>query len=193
MFSGQALKSSLGSYDWQRFFSLMGSVIAMREKLPLVPGTPTQRLALHSELAHYATELKVAERLRGYRSALKAMQRPIQADSSYFLLQLDPVKETLEVTGYSSTNLAEATQQYAQAEEAAVRERTRADAVLVSVESVNNLGRAYPNYFADTRVFLQLMEQAISGHSRGIKIPAEIPLQQDIFKNGQPLPKQKSV
>ena len=62
-----------------------------------------------------------------------------------------------------------------------MRERTRADAVLVSVESVNNLGRAYPNYFADTRVFLQLMQQALSGHSRGIKNPAEIPLQPELF------------
>jgi hypothetical protein len=48
--------------------------------------------------------------------------------------------------------------------------------VLVSLESVNNLGRAYTNYFGDTRVFLQLMQQALSGHSRGIVLP-EIHLQ----------------
>jgi len=169
MFSGQALKSSLGSEEWQRFFSLMGSVVAMREKLPLVPDTPTQRVPLLAELAEYAGRLNVADRLHGYRSAVKAMQQPTQSGASYFLLQLDPTQGTLSVTGYRAENIAEASKKYAEAE--AAQAGSNADSVPVSVESVTNLGRAYPNYFADTRVFLQLMQQALSGHSRGIVVP----------------------
>ena len=63
MFSGQALKSSLGSEDWQRFFSLMGSVIALREGTAMVPNTPTDGRALVAELSDYASRLKVEERL----------------------------------------------------------------------------------------------------------------------------------
>lgn len=170
-FSGEALKSSLGSQEWQRFFSLMGSVVAMREKMPLVPDTPTLRRALTEELATYANDLNVVERLRGYRSALRAMQAPTQTDASYFLLRLDPEAGTLSVRGYRSDKIAEASAQYALFEEDAAKKARGVDAVLVSVESVNNLGRAYPNYFADTRVFLQLLRQALSGHSRGIVVP----------------------
>jgi hypothetical protein len=170
MFSGQALKSSLGSDDWKRFFELMGSVIAMREKAPLVPDTPTKRVELLAELAGYATRLNVRDRLRGYRNAVKAMQAPSQSHASYFLLQLDPTVGTLSVKGYRADNIEEASKQYAEAEAAQIGNKA-ADSVLVSVESVTNLGRAYPNYFADTRVFLELMSQALSGHSRGIAVP----------------------
>lgn len=170
MFSGQALKSSLGSEDWQRFFSLMGSVIALREKMPLIPGTPTSRAQLAAELNDYVTRLKVRERLQGYRHALQAMQRSTRADSSYFLLELDSAEGKLNVTGYAAKDLAEATARYADVEKLAAR-RQGADSVLVSVERVNTLSRAYPNYFADTRVFLVLLAQALSGHSRGIDVP----------------------
>lgn len=176
MFSGQALKSSLGSEDWQRFFTLMGSVIAMREKMPSVPDTPSQRPKLLAELAEYASKLNVSDRLRGYRRAVRAMQAPTQTNSSYFLLQLDPTAGTLNVTGYPAEQIRAASERYTEAEKSAARDRG-ADAVLVSVESVTNLARAYPNYFADTRVFLQLMEQALSGHSRGIDVP-ELHLEQ---------------
>jgi hypothetical protein len=43
------------------------------------------------------------------------------------------------------------------------------DAVLVSVDSLAALPRAYPNYFADTRVFMELLSQALSGHKRRIQ------------------------
>jgi len=37
-----------------------------------------------------------------------------------------------------------------------------AEAVLVSVDSIAALQRAYPNYFLDTRVFLRALQQAIA-------------------------------
>jgi Region found in RelA / SpoT proteins len=177
MFSGQALKSSLGSEEWQRFFSLMGSALAMREKMPLVPGTPPLRPRLLSELAGLADHLHVTDRLRGYRDAVKALLREAQSNASLYLLELDTADQTLTVTGYRNENLAEATKRYAEIEAKAEESLNgNVDAVLVSVESVTNLARAYPNYFADTRVFIQLMHQAISGHSRGIRVPADIQL-----------------
>jgi len=36
------------------------------------------------------------------------------------------------------------------------------DAVLVSVESLSALRRAYPNYFLDTSAFLESVEEAIA-------------------------------
>jgi len=36
------------------------------------------------------------------------------------------------------------------------------DAVLVSVESLELLRRAYPNYFLDTRAFLNALKQAVA-------------------------------
>jgi hypothetical protein len=166
-FSGQALKSSLGNERWQKFFALMGSAIALREKTPLVPGTPQARAELREELRHYAHMLKVQDRLRGYRHALSAISATDQ-NARFYLLQLDPTTGELRISGFD--NIAEASGEYEHAEKL-VREKEGRDAVLVSVESIAALQKAYPNYFADTRVFMQLLSQALAGRSRGVVMP----------------------
>jgi ppGpp synthetase/RelA/SpoT-type nucleotidyltranferase len=168
MFSGQALKSSLGDEQWKRFFSLMGSAIALRERSPLVPETPTVAKDLREEIKHYANTLKVAERLTGYMTAMHNISSAAQ-DAFYFLLQLDPVASQLSVRGFKRSEAQEAEEEYAKAEELTKGKR-ETDAVLVSVESVNALSKAYPNYFADTGLFSALMKQAISGKRRDLEL-----------------------
>lgn len=77
-------------------------------------------------------------------------------------------KKQLDVNGYKDE--LGASKAYDEAE-ARIRLKQSTDAVLVSVDSVASLGRAYPNYFADTRAFEQLLRQALSGKSRGIEMP----------------------
>jgi hypothetical protein len=72
------------------------------------------------------------------------------------------------ISGFKSGEHEQAEEEYAEAERM-VREKPGTDAVLVSVDSVSALEHAYPNYFADTGIFLELMNQALSGRSRGIK------------------------
>ena len=98
--------------------------------------------------------------------------RTLTTDSKgahYFLLQLDPGNGTLQVTGFGAGQAEEAASRYSDAEQT-VKENPGTDAVLVSVESINALARAYPNYFADTRLFAALLNQAMMGRSRGIRL-----------------------
>jgi ppGpp synthetase/RelA/SpoT-type nucleotidyltranferase len=166
-FIGESLKSNIGSKQWLRFFALMGSAIAMREKTPLVPKTPDSRKTLIAELTEYANRLDVARRLNGYASALKYIKNDVE-DAHWYLLRLNPSKQELLISGFKHTQHKQAEEEYAKAEEL-VRVYPGTDAVLVSVDSVSALEHAYPNYFADTGVFLELMNQALSGRSRGIK------------------------
>ncbi len=66
--------------------------------------------------------------------------------------------------------MQEAEEKYQEAEQV-VRDHPGKDAVLVSVDSLVTLERAYPNYFADTRIFAQLLAQELSGNVRGIQVP----------------------
>ena len=150
-FVGQALKSNVGDEEWRRFFSLMGSAIAMREQAPPVPGTPTIRHELISELREYAQSLNVQNRLKAYGNALRAIKRRAEG-ANYYLLELDPEASALTVTGFRLTEIQEAERRYEIAEQS-VRANPGRDAVLVSVDSVNSLEKAYPNYFADTRIW----------------------------------------
>lgn len=165
-FVRESLKSSMGSDEWLRFFSLMGSIIAMREQTALIPDTPGNCHDLVSELSEHARCLRVSERLRAYGEALKKIETETN-DASLYLLQLDPSKSPpqLAIKGFRWTEIQEAQKQYAEVERL-IKQNPGTDAVLVSVDSLASLPRAYPNYFADTKIFLELLEQAL-GDQRG--------------------------
>ncbi len=160
-FTQQALKSSRGRRDWERFFQLMGTEMAIQEGTAPVPDTPTDIVELRNELKHCADELQVEASLTGFTTALRVIEYPsAKKDADYFLLSLDNVAERLGITGYYSRELSRASKAYADKEKQ-VREKRGTDAVLVSVDSIRNLRRAYPNYFADTHMFVGILREAI--------------------------------
>ena len=87
-------------------------------------------------------------------------------NAHYFLLVLDPAKKELAVTGFEREKLEDAQKAYAEAERR-VKEKLATDAVLVSVDSISSLSRAYPNYYADTSMFLTLLNEALNGLRHG--------------------------
>ncbi len=161
-FTQQALKSSMGRSDWERFFQLMGTEMAFYEGTPPVPGTPTDRRELRQELKACADELQVMTILAGFTTALRITRYASakDKDAAYFLLSLDNVAKDLSVTGYNRRESKQAAKAYANKEKI-IRDQRGKDAVLVSVDSIRNLQRAYPNYFADTRMFVQKLKEAL--------------------------------
>ena len=166
-FVGEALKSSIGPENWLRFFTLMSSAIAIRERSPIVPNTPIREGELISELDELAYLLNVEHRLRAYNDALRRFQNDTE-DAHYYLLKLSPVTEVLDITGFKADEADKAQDAYSEAETALKRSSGGMDVVLVAVDSLAALQRAYPNYFADTRVFLELLKQARRGRRRRI-------------------------
>jgi hypothetical protein len=161
-FIGQALKSSQGQDEWLRFFALMGSAIAIREGCPIVPDTPHDISKLRQEIMALSTGLNVFHRLQAYGMALKTLQEESAraARVHYYLLVLNPKKNELTVSGFAQADLEEASERYLEAEKN-VKETPGSDAVLVSVDSLAALERAYPNYFADTTAFLQFTRDIV--------------------------------
>ncbi len=160
-FIQQALKSSQGEEDWLRFFALMGTAIALRERTVPVPNTPTTRKELKRELQEYAQRLDVEGHLRAFGAALKDLEEVGAENSHYFLLELNPSARTLKVTGYAAEELERASDDYMTVERD-ILQRGGRDAVLVSVEKLAALKRAYPNYFLDMPKFIQTVKQEIS-------------------------------
>lgn len=74
IFSGQALKSSVGDADWLRLFALMGTDIACAEGLPTIPETPAETRALRNELAILAHAVDALPRLEPYRETLRVLE-----------------------------------------------------------------------------------------------------------------------
>jgi hypothetical protein len=160
-FLQQSLKSRQGEPEWLRFFALMGTSFALRERTARIPNTPWKRKELLPELKDIVDRLHVDERLRGYGAALKEeiLTHPDFKDSRYFLVQLDPAAGTTYVSGYTKDQLVRASTDYLRIERE-IAAQPGADAVLVSVGSLRQLRRAYPNYFLDTDMFLKAVRRA---------------------------------
>jgi hypothetical protein len=162
--SAAGTQSSLGEAQWLRFFMLMGSVVAFKEGTPSVPGTPSNYKELVEELSGYAKMLDVENRLTTFSSALRVLETTSAPDAAYFLLEIDPSSEQLKITGFKSRDIELAAAKYLEAEKDIPKDHAR-DAVLVSVESMASLRRAYPNYFADTHVFAGLVRETLQQHA----------------------------
>lgn len=160
-FTRTRLKFGTGPAKWKRFFSLMGSALALREGTRLVAGTPEDETDLIGELRESATELKVRQLLGGWTNTLRSLPSHLHKDFKWLLLVLDVRDKRVEVTPFADRQ--EGQQALAKIEQL---NRTDLDAVLVWVRSAKHLRAAYPNYYADTLEFLNALDQAI-GTSRG--------------------------
>lgn len=143
-----------------RFFALMSSSLALREGTAQVPDTPEDPKDLTKELRTLAKKLDVIERLEAYGQALRIAEQEIAGRKGHtFLLELDIARESLLVRSYDNATVA--ADEYS-AVERAIENESRKDVVLVSVESLDTLRRAYPNYFLDTTAFVQATKEAIA-------------------------------
>ena len=104
----------------------------------------------------------IADRLKTFGVALHIAEKSsaIERTAGYFLLKLDATAEEVTVTGFKRGELEEASRSYL-AVETEIEGKQGQDAVLVSVDSVASLRRAYPNYFLDTSVFIGLVNDTL--------------------------------
>jgi len=161
LFMRQALKAGRGEKKWLRFFALMGTAIANAEGTEPIPNTVTGIKELRNEIAEHVTDLNVEEHLLTYGLALHVSSLPESVGARHFVLELDTNAITVTVKGYKKNELQKA-QAYLWTIERRIAERPEIDAVLVSVDSIAALKRAYPNYFSDSRVFLEAMKRVIN-------------------------------
>ena len=154
-FLKHALKFNEGEEEWLRFFALASSALALKEGCPPVPDTPSSPSSLHREVRVYASRLDVVARMREYGQLIRNMSTFKRIGAFYFLLERRPVEETTFIIPYDKDELDEATADYL------VYEEEGRDAVLVSTDSLEDVRRAYPNYWLDARVFLAEMKDIL--------------------------------
>ena len=160
-FTRSPLKFGGGPLEWRRFFSLMGSVLALREDTPIIEGTPDNEKLLISELRKTVKRLRVRPKLRGWTRALKQLRSQNIKGYKWLLIVLNIADNTVKVTGYEDNKEASSA--------VAEIEKTKSDdidAVRVWVDSIRELREAYPNYYADTREFIKAMNIAIRSQGR---------------------------
>jgi ppGpp synthetase/RelA/SpoT-type nucleotidyltranferase len=157
IFIHHSLKSSIGPDKWLRFFALMSSAFAHDEKAPLVPGTPTTTAELKKEIRKLAKNLRVIQRLTSFGQTLKTIDIRKTKEAHFYLMYLKPMSGELEVKRYKKEESTKAALEYLEIEKS-LHEDKGAEAVLVSVDSIEALKSAYPNYYLDTTRFLAYLK-----------------------------------
>lgn len=164
LFTKQAIKSNEGRPEWMEFFKLVSLAFALMEGESPVPGTPADPIELKREIKKKVGELRVFQKMEKWTKAITIIE-PKMKELHFFLLVLDVSeqdKEKLEIRGYLKDSERTATDQYLEAEKSQGRDPNK-DVVLVAADSINELRKAYPNYFIDTSHFLTYLKTYLVG------------------------------
>ena len=100
-------------------------------------------------MRHWANSIKLFDNLKNKKNL------------HFFLLELDTIKENLTITAYSKRQEQKAILDYSTAEKK-IYGRKEYDVVLVGADTTQDLKKAYPNYFLDTKDFLNYLEKILN-------------------------------
>jgi ppGpp synthetase/RelA/SpoT-type nucleotidyltranferase len=161
LFTKQAIKSNEGEEEWKEFFKLVSSAFAKMEKQKEVDGTPLNNNELYLAIKEKVDKLKIFSKMNSWSKALKVIE-PKLKEWRFFLLELDVSDEAnpeLSIRGYPEEGETIATEHYLEAEKIQRINKTKdRDVVLVGAKSVEELKRAYLNYFANSKEFLEYLK-----------------------------------
>ncbi|MDO8427790.1 MAG: RelA/SpoT domain-containing protein [Candidatus Diapherotrites archaeon] len=162
-FTRQAIKSNEGNAEWMNFFRLVSSAFAKIENCPTVPGTISDKKELYLEIKKKEEELKVISKMKTWAATITHFTETLKGTrkAQYFLLELDILAGKLTYRLYTKEQEKKAIEDYAEAEKR-TRDRKEYDVVLVGVDTISDLQKAYPNYFVDTSEFLEKLQKVIN-------------------------------
>ena len=169
IFTGQALKSNQGDEEWSNFFRLVSEQFAAMDELHLFHSLSDS--AKHAKyLAKVKTspalvkgvrdvqkiskKLGVKARLLAFTGSLDVINEKIDlnAGSGYFLLNIDLELGTVNVQRFERSDSREAESEYISAEKTHAGNEKNLVA-LVSAANIGDIKTAYPNFFADSKLF----------------------------------------
>jgi ppGpp synthetase/RelA/SpoT-type nucleotidyltranferase len=165
---GQALKSSEGEQAWLSFFQHAASALAISENAARIPGIQGSSRVIARALSRMIKDLHVRKKLDAYRKALKHTEKLDAKKAGYYLLVLLPDTPELQIISFSKRNAEAAYREYERFERSLpqahqgrqlslfpeLSDYTGAQAVLIGADSLRSIRESYPNYYLDTKVFL---------------------------------------
>jgi putative GTP pyrophosphokinase len=155
---GQQLKSRQGEEAWLEFFAVVSSAFAHIEKSPLVPKyAHLSKKETFQLVKEKEAELNAIEKLLSFSTAMRHVYndegRVGRPKSGYVLLKLNMEDRSITIIPYKKEEAERASFAYEQLENEA-QSNPMLDSVLVSVGPLDELKKAYPNYFLDVRGFI---------------------------------------
>jgi hypothetical protein len=152
----QNMKGGRGNPDWLRFFELAGSVVADTDGYPRGKNIPKDTEQFRAELVALNNKLRAVERISGWSLAPSIIDTMDPKTFRHLVLTFDVEQRSLQTFAFGAGDFAEAASLYRKIEEEH-RGNARYDTVLASADSIEEVRRGLPNYFADSGKFVDLI------------------------------------
>lgn len=150
------IKGGGGDADWRRFFELMSTELAYIEGCELVPTANMSRDDVQKEIRDLSKRIKAVSTLETYNRAINYAVGYGNTNARYFLLQFNYETQQVSVEPFFSFDIG--SQRYIEEE----KKQGRMNSVLVEVNKVSDLKKAFPNYFLDVRTFTDRLKAVLS-------------------------------
>lgn len=148
----QPFKTRGGVKDWNEFFALMSSAIAIVEGTSILEEhKDLQPFQIYKQVAIMAQKIRALDLVSGYSYAANIIEEKYSA-GFYNLIVLDIKDKTVSIKSYAKKDYEKAVADYSREEQTSGDQQ---DVVLVSAGKLKSLKQAYPNYFLDMRSFLE--------------------------------------
>lgn len=149
-FENEQLKLARGSKDWTRFFYLVADEFANIEQLPL--SSDIKQPERISEIKELNNKLNALNKLSGYTIASNiVMDKKMDKVKKFILLKLDTKNRIIHYTPFKDEQQAQ--DQYINEEKLSMN-NSYINILLVKESSIKQLLKSYPNYFADSEIFI---------------------------------------
>lgn len=173
LFTGQALKSNQGDPEWAALFADISDLFAVMDGIfKFAAISDIEKVETFALRVHKNTDLlskcarvqqrfkrfRIGEKFEAYANSIKVIGGSISTSkkSVYILLIIDIKSKQITSRNFEMNDLAEASVQYTAAEKEAAKNPDLVVA-LVSTASVGGIREAYPNFFADSTMFMSLL------------------------------------
>lgn len=163
LFRGEELKSGKGSPEWLRLFALMSAEFAEAERCDPAKGMPDRAIRMR-ELKELNAELGADQVLENLSTAFFWSQDAVDGRTKprYYLIRYDNDTRQVEVTPQYESSFAFRSYEAAEKPDNLSGLDT-ANVVLIEADKMDNLTKAYPNYFGDVQLFKMQLNGLLGG------------------------------
>lgn len=157
LISGTSLKASLqdGSI-WRDFFRLISAIFSNKEGTPLHDSFKSySNWDFCKEYNEYTDKHKLLDQLRALRVSVVYDQHK-EIEEGYCVLVVDFQKHLVHFKYYGSEEEAKASNEFTDMERGLTCDEA---ALMVSMERMSELRKAYPSYFLDTEDFMSTLKE----------------------------------
>lgn len=171
-FTGQALKSWQGDEKRLEYFKYVSAGFCHLEWTKVhsffddkSPKDIIEKIVIMNK------KLKVIDHITWFSVAAKEIQKKMKTEelkksSKFFIITLDTKGKRVEVQSFSNRQKETAMKQYTISEQNALESWNRYVTVLVSIEQIKDLQKAYPSFFWDNKLFLECLKRFDSINSK---------------------------